>query len=208
MGESKRDLPRPTPILGDQVDLSLLRYMLGLSPIERLKVLKGGEWLQRIAEVLAKHQVEHIVIGGTAAVLWGAAVPAADVELCYRRSAENLVRLAAALAEVRASPLSAPPDFPFRLDPKSLALGSRFSLATDAGPLELHLFVDPAGDHDQLLPRTASMDLGSIHLRVIGLEDLLRTLIPQVHPRDLEARRQLSAIHRILAERGSKEAQQ
>ena len=209
MGETKRDLPRPTPVLGEGVDVSLLAYMLGLSPLERLKVLEKDREprLCRIAEVLTKHQVEFIVIGEAAAVLWGVPLATADIALCYRGSSENLVRLATGMAELHSSPRGASADLEFRLDAESLALGARFELTTDLGPIDLRLSADPAGDHDRLLPQAKEMDLGSIRVRVIGLEDLLRTLIPQVHPRDLEARRQLSAIHRILGERGSRETQ-
>jgi hypothetical protein len=204
MAEAKRDLPRPTPILANEADLSLLRYMLGLSPLERLAVIEksGTPRLLRIAEAFAKHQVESLVIGGAAAILWGAPLATGEVEFCYRQTPENLRRLAAALAELHSSPRDAPGDLQFRLDAESLALGARFELTTDFGPLDLCLTVDPRGDHDRLLPRSTEMDVGSVRLRVIGLEDLLRTLIPPASPQARQAHSQLAAIHQLLSERG------
>ena len=53
--------------------------------------------LLQIAELLQRHGVEFMVIGGQAAVLHGSPLATLDVDLCYRRSRENMERLAAAL---------------------------------------------------------------------------------------------------------------
>jgi hypothetical protein len=53
--------------------------------------------LRRIVELLLSHSVEFLVIGGQAEVLFGSSRVTFDVDLCYRRTAENLERLAAAL---------------------------------------------------------------------------------------------------------------
>jgi len=93
--------------------------------------------LVKIAELLQRHGVEFMVIGGQAALLHGSPLPTFDVDLCYRRTAENLKRLAAALRELHPTLRGAPPDLPFRLDAQSLALGANFTLQMDVGPLHL-----------------------------------------------------------------------
>ena len=57
--------------------------------------------LVQIAEHLERHGVEFLVIGGQAGVLHGSPLPTFDVDLCYRRTAENLARLAEALKALR-----------------------------------------------------------------------------------------------------------
>lgn len=52
--------------------------------------------------VLARHEVELIVVGGVAAVLNGAPISTFDLDILYRMSGENLARLTAALAETDA----------------------------------------------------------------------------------------------------------
>src|SRR5215470_12861415 len=101
--------------------------------------------LVRIAERLQKHGVEFLVIGGQAAVLHGSPVPTYDIDLCYRRTTENLERLAEALRELHPTLRGAPPDLPFRLDAESLALGANFTFNTDNGPLDLLGWVEPLG---------------------------------------------------------------
>src|SRR5687767_4492919 len=92
--------------------------------------------LLRIAELLLAHGVEFMVIGGQAAVLHGSPLPTLDIDLCYRRTAENLERLARALQDLHPTLRGAPPDLPFRLDAQSLALGANFTFTTDLGPLD------------------------------------------------------------------------
>ncbi len=77
--------------------------------------------LVRIAEHLQRHGVEFLVIGGQAAVLHGSPLPTYDVDLRYRRTPQNLERLAEALRELHPTLRGAPPDLPFRLDAQSLS---------------------------------------------------------------------------------------
>src|SRR5581483_1626343 len=89
--------------------------------------------LLAIAEHLQRHGVEFMVIGGQAATLLGSPLPTFDIDLCYRRTADNLARLAAALKQLHPTLRGAPPDLPFRIDAESLALGSNFTFNTDLG---------------------------------------------------------------------------
>ncbi len=50
--------------------------------------------------MLAEHDVEFIVVGGQAETLMGSARVTYDVDLCYRRTPDNLERLAAALGSL------------------------------------------------------------------------------------------------------------
>jgi hypothetical protein len=108
--------------------------------------------LLQIAEHLQKHAVEFIVIGGQAAVLHGSPLPTLDVDLCYRRSGENLERLASALKDLHPSLRGAPADLPFKIDAQSLALGANFTFNTDLGPLDLLGWVEPFGPFEKLVP--------------------------------------------------------
>lgn len=157
--------------------------------------------LLQIAEILGKHGVEFMVIGGAAAVLWGSPLPTFDVDLCYRRTPENLRRLADALRELHPALRGAPPGLPFRLDAESLALGSNFTFITDLGPIDLLGWVEPFGEYERLLPNAEEMDLGSIRVLVIGLEDLIRIKSYLGRPKDRAVLEQLLAIRRLREER-------
>ncbi|HEV8439620.1 MAG TPA: hypothetical protein VGT40_16145, partial [Methylomirabilota bacterium] len=72
--------------------------------------------LERFCAVLAEHGVEFIIVGGQAEVLMGGARVTYDVDLCYRRTADNLERLATALGTLNLTLRGAPPELKFRLD--------------------------------------------------------------------------------------------
>src|SRR6516162_4053676 len=103
------------------------------------------------------HGVEFLVIDGQAAILHGSPLPSYDIDLCYRRTPENLARLAQALQELHPTLRVAPPDLPFRLDAESLALGANFSFNTDLGPVDLLGWVEPFGTYDDLIGRVERM---------------------------------------------------
>ncbi len=52
-------------------------------------------------EVLARHRVEYVLVGGVAARLHGATRPTKDFDLCPRYTRDNLSRLVAALQELK-----------------------------------------------------------------------------------------------------------
>jgi predicted nucleotidyltransferase len=153
--------------------------------------------LVQIAEHLQQHGVEFMVIGGQAAALLGSPLPTYDVDLCYRRTADNLQRLAAALKELHPTLRGAPADLPFRLDAESLALGANFTFNTDYGPLDLLGWVEPFGTYENLLPRAASIPAGSVTLLTIALEDLIAIKRHLGRPKDQAALVQLEALQRL-----------
>ena len=106
---------------------------------------------ERIVELLDGHGVEFVVIGGRAEALLGSARVTYDVDLCYRRTTENLKRLASALPHLNPKLRGAPPDLPFRLDAESLALGNNFTFTTDAGDLDLLGWLEPLGGYDDIV---------------------------------------------------------
>ncbi|MHC4063323.1 MAG: hypothetical protein ACYSUI_02315 [Planctomycetota bacterium] len=156
--------------------------------------------LERIAETLLAHHVEFIVIGGQAEVLHGSPRVTYDVDLCYRRSAENLRNLAAALGELKPSLRGAPPDLPFRVDAEALALGCNFTFATALGDLDLLGYLEPLGAYEDIAQRAQTYRVGDLELRAIALEDSITIKEHLGRPRDREALWQLLAIKRLRDE--------
>lgn len=153
--------------------------------------------LQEIAEHLVRHGVEFLVIGGQAAVLHGSPLPTLDVDLCYRRSRDNLDRLAEALRAIHPTLRGAPPDLPFRIDADSLALGSNFTFNTDFGPLDLLGWVEPFGTYETLAARAEAVDVAGLRLRVIALDDLIAIKRHINRPKDQAAMMQLEALKKL-----------
>jgi hypothetical protein len=102
--------------------------------------------LERFCAVLAEHGVEFMVISGQAEVLMGSARVTYDVDLCYRRTPDNLERLAVALGTLNLTVRGAPPELKFRLDAQALALGQNYTFEVDGEyPLDFLGHVEPIG---------------------------------------------------------------
>src|SRR5688500_11282495 len=89
-----------------------------------------------ILQVLDKHQVKSIVVGGVCSKIHGAQVSTFDLDLVYSRDSENLARLEAALQELGTYYRELPP---YRIVPQSERLDTpgHHLLMTSAGPLDL-----------------------------------------------------------------------
>jgi hypothetical protein len=126
-------------------------------------------------EILAKHRVRFVVIGGIAANLRGSTTLTQDIDVCYARDGDNLGRLAKALKELQARLRGAPSDVPFVLDAKTLAMGDHFTFVTEAGSLDIlgHPSGIPGG-YEELERAADEMDLGSFSVKVASIDDLIR----------------------------------
>ncbi len=161
--------------------------------------------LERIAALMQRHQVQFIVIGGQAEYIFGSPRVTFDIDLCYRRTEENLENLAAALKELKVSLRGAPKDLPIILDARALALGNNYTFETPAdGDLDLLGYVEPIGDYDRLDKKAANYQVGDLELRVIALDDLIAIKRHINRPKDRESLYQLLAIKRIREETGQK----
>jgi predicted nucleotidyltransferase len=159
--------------------------------------------LERFCTILAQHGVEFIVVGGQAEALMGGARVTYDVDLCYRRTAENLERLAAALGTMRLTLRGAPPDLKFRLDAPALALGANYTFVVDGEyPLDFLGYLEPIGTYDDLLPHVETVTIGGRPIQVIGLDDLIRIKRHISRPKDRESLLQLEAIKRLREQEG------
>jgi hypothetical protein len=146
---------------------------------------------------MQKHDVDFLVIGGQAEALMGSPRVTYDTDLCYRRSPENLARLAAALREINPTLRGAPADLPFVLDSQALAFGNNYTLDTSIGPLDLLGWVEPLGGYEALLPACEVYRVGDFELRTIGLEDLIKIKQHIGRSKDRESLLQLLAIREI-----------
>lgn len=151
-----------------------------------------------IIGVLADAGVEVIVVGGLAAQAHGSARLTQDADFIYRRSPENIARLAAALAPYHPYLRGAPAGLPFRFDADTIARGLNFTLATDLGDLDLLGEMIGGGTYDDVVGDTCELMVFGRSVHVLDLPGLIRAKRAAGRPKDLEALAELEA---LLAER-------
>ena len=140
--------------------------------------------LKKLITCLANHQVEFVVIGGVAATVHGSAYVTYDLDICYGRDAENLARMATALAPYHPSLRDMPDDLPFFWDERTLHRGLNFTLKTDLGDIDLLAEVAGIGDFEQALASSILVQLFGVECAVLSLEALIKAKHAANRPKD------------------------
>lgn len=147
-----------------------------------------------IVGVLAKADVDVIVIGGLAAQAHGSSRLTQDTDLLYRRTADNIDRLTAALLPYAPYLRGAPPGLPFRFDPRTVQHGLNFTLQTTLGDINLLGEVAGGGSYEAARPHAVRLPVFGQDVLVIDLPWLIRAKRAAGRPKDLEAIAELEAL--------------
>ena len=124
----------------------------------------------------------------------GSARLTTDIDVVYSRSAENITRLAAALASFHPYLRGAPPGLPFQWDQATIARGLNFTLTTDLGPLDLLGEITGGGTYRDLLDHCVQIEVFGLTCLCLNLDWLIRVKRAGGRPKDLEVIAELEAI--------------
>jgi hypothetical protein len=131
-----------------------------------------------ILEVLERHGVLYVVIGGLAAELRGSPYVTRDVDVTPARTRENFTKLAAALRELEAKlripdveePLEVP------LDERSFDQGTTWTFVTKHGYLDIALLPDGTRGYEDLRRSATREQLtDKVTILVAALADVIRS---------------------------------
>jgi hypothetical protein len=130
-----------------------------------------------LLEVLHRHDVRYVLIGGLAAALRGSATPTFDVDITPDVSTGNLMRLSTALAdlEARIRVEGIPGGLPFSHDAVSLSLMTTLNLVTRLGDLDIAFDPPGVGDYSQWEAGSALVTVLGVPVRVASLDDIIRS---------------------------------
>jgi predicted nucleotidyltransferase len=167
-------------------DYTQIDKLLAMTPTQRLR--RHERWrslvmrkpampnfLEEIVTVLARAQVEFVIVGGVSAILQGAAIVTGDLDLCYRRTPANIARLVAALAPLNPRPRGFAPDLPFFFDERTVQLGSNFTLDIADQDLDLLGVMSGLGGYEDVLAGASDMVVAGFPVKVLTLAQLIVT---------------------------------
>ena len=120
-----------------------------------------------ILRVLAKHEVEYVVIGGLAVQAHGHPRTTQDLDLVPKPTSVNRTRLVGALTELAARPVGASA-------PRAIVIPDTgvLELDTDAGGIDIHANPPGAAPYDELRERALVIEL-EMPVAVAGRDDLI-----------------------------------
>ncbi|MGZ5129314.1 MAG: hypothetical protein ACXWZU_11665 [Actinomycetota bacterium] len=154
-----------------------------------------------LLEVLARHGVHHVLIGGFAAVIHGSPYVTTDVDVVPDPSKANLRRLSAALTEMHARVWTAtePEGVPFEHDPASLSSVRIWNLVSDFGRLDVTF--EPSGTAG-----FKDLSRDAVHLTILGAEVDVASLADVIRSKEAAGREKdrlvLPVLRRIQEETG------
>lgn len=160
--------------------------------------------LQRIVEVLDRHAVQYLVVGGAAAVAYGAERPTQDADCVVRRERTNLARTADALRELNARlRVGGMTDeearqLPIRIDAATLESAGMTTWMTDAGPLDVLAGLQARDGrlklYEELAERSTILRGDGFLIRAASLDDIIEAKERADRPKDREGLPELRAI--------------
>ncbi len=146
---------------------------------------------RRIIDLLERHDVEYVIVGGVAAVLQGAPVTTFDFDALFKVDPANIDRLLAVLAELDARFRERRDLRPTRRD---LAAGQHVLLLTDSGPFDLLGIIGSGKRYEDVVESATRIPLGDRSVRVLSLEALIEDKKALGRNKDLVALRLLEAL--------------
>lgn len=155
--------------------------------------------LERLLQVLHRHGVVYVLIGGLAAVYHGSPFPTEDADITPQADDANLDRLASALRELNARirTESEPTGLPFAYDAASLAAARTWNLVTDAGDLDLSFEPSGTQGYPDLRRDASDAQLYGLTVQIASLADVIRSKQAANRPKD---QRVLPTLREILAQ--------
>ena len=159
----------------------------------------------RIMQTLDRHGVEYLLVGGAAAIGYGAQRGTQDVDcMVPRGNDDNFRRLGGAMSElgarIRAEGLDddVAKTLPANLDPRALGRAEISTWMTDAGALDvLTDLPDRTGTrltYETLVERAQPQDIAGVRIRLAALEDIIASKEWANRAKDHEALPELYAI--------------
>lgn len=127
---------------------------------------------EALLERLSIARVEFIVVGGLSAVLHGASITTADIDIVPRRDPANAARLQALLGDLDS----------WIVEPMNRRLPTReadflgrgqLNLSTRLGPLDVLCELHDGRGYDALLPHTELIEDGDLRVRILDLPTLI-----------------------------------
>jgi len=156
---------------------------------------------ERLLEVLARHGVRSVLIGGFAGVIHGSPYVTTDVDIVPARDARNLDVLSAALHEMHARVFTAdaPAGLAFDHDGPSLGASQIWNLVTDNGRLDITFEPSGTAGYADVARDAVHLQILGVHVDVASLADVIRSKEAAGREKD---RLVLPVLRRILDETG------
>ncbi len=128
---------------------------------------------QPILQSLVEKHVEFVVVGGLAMVTRGSSYVTDDLDICYRRSVENISRLSNAIELFEPYLRGAPKGLPFRFDAATISAGLNFTLTTTCGSFDVLGEIAGVGGYESVVGQSTPELVFGLTIMTLSLDGLI-----------------------------------
>ncbi|MDD5457912.1 MAG: nucleotidyltransferase [Phycisphaerae bacterium] len=147
-----------------------------------------------LLELLAKNDVDFVIVGGFAGVVHGCTYVTQDVDVCCDFSPANLKKLQKALKDVHPVHRMTPNHLKLELNDDNAGQFKNLYLDTDIGQLDCLSFIEGVGDFEIVNGKSQLIEVESVKIRVLDIESLIEAKKAMNRPHDLQMLEQLKKI--------------
>ena len=153
---------------------------------------------RELLRVVAEAGIEHVVVGGVAAIAWGGSEFTQDLDIVIPFDADRVAKLMKALAPYRPRHWTRPDLGEITESAEYLATFRMLLVLTDLGHIDALRTCEPIGDYDRIHARAQTMELAGRSHEIIDIDDLIAIKEHVARPKDLITATQLRAIRTLL----------
>ena len=161
--------------------------------------------LETLLGRLVEHDVDFVIIGAYASVVYGATLVTQDVDICCSLASRNLLKLQKSLTDLHPIHRLTPNELPLKLTPAACRGLKNLYLKTDLGVVDCLGEVLGVGGFAAVKRQSVIIEMEFGKCRVLGLDALIKAKRGMNRPRDRQALLQLEAIRK---QRGTRHERQ
>ena len=150
--------------------------------------------LTDIIGLLAKHNVDFVLVGGLAAVTHGSSMTTQDIDICCDFSAENLLRLQKAIVDLNPVHRMTSNLIPLELTEENCKSLKNLYLETDWGQLDCLGEIIGIGNFHAVKSLSETIELEEVECRILRIDALIKAKKAMGRPKDIETIKQLEVI--------------
>ena len=129
--------------------------------------------LEELLQRLVRQEVEFVLVGGYAAMLYGVSLITKDVDVCVPFHRANLEKIHASLADLHPYHRMTPQAIPFTIPPGFEERLKNLYLATDDGPIDLLGEVLGVGDYASVHAASVLTPSPAANYRILNIDTLI-----------------------------------
>jgi hypothetical protein len=150
--------------------------------------------LEELLKRLVRHEVEFVLVGGYAAMLYSVSLVTRDVDVCVPFTRANLEKIHASVADLHPYPRDTMDQRPFEIPPGFERGLRNLYLATDDGPIDLLGEILGVGSYEKVFASSIEVTTSPGTFRMLNIDTLIVAKETLGRERDKAAALQLRGI--------------